>query len=337
MKKKSFRTRMPFDQGLSPTTEKSTWSIGNDPSIQSIINGDKNTNDLHGRGSWGDGEDHTPSYKEKGDDYRNDLKLLNVINELRNHPQKQDKWTIEDQNGNKKTFDSLEELQCFRRRMKLNYKNMSCKTAQSDVENIRNGINSTVLIKTTSIETKAIELGAGFHIGNGIYITCAHVIQRYDKNQRNSGGITNFRSVITLERDGQFGEGSLLASDLGLDIAIIKSNFYSEALPLDVRLPSIGEEVFAIGSPRGFENNVSSGIVSGINREIFNYPNPPKFIFTDANVLPGNSGGPLISYETNSVIGMLSLIVGAESLYGLNAALQIDFIRSFLEKNQIKT
>lgn len=89
-------------------------------------------------------------------------------------------------------------------------------------------------------------------------------------------------------------------------------------------------DVIAVGSPKGYENNVSESIVGGKDRIVFFFEGAPEYIFTDAQVLPGNSGGPLIELDTGTVINMMSLIIPAEGLYGLNAALPVERIRAML-------
>src|SRR5262249_56271148 len=68
----------------------------------------------------------------------------------------------------------------------------------------------------------------------------------------------------------------------------------------------VGEWVLAIGSPFGFENTVTAGIVSGTSRSLPEGTYVP-FIQTDAAVNPGNSGGPLFNMR-GEVIGRTSAI-----------------------------
>lgn len=80
------------------------------------------------------------------------------------------------------------------------------------------------------------------------------------------------------------------------DLALLKLNGYvTPALSMDgdVR-PAQGEPVFAMGSPLGLQDYVTSGIVTRVSK---------KSIVTDAQILPGNSGGPLVTPE-GQVIGV---------------------------------
>lgn len=337
--KTAYRTTTPFQGGLSPTTPKSTAVplFGNTPSLEDISNGVGNSNDIHGRGSWGTGEDVDHSYREEGNDYRVDLKIKEILNKLHSKQRgKKESWVFEGTDGKEEEFDSYSSLQRFLRENKLPFNRVRMKVAQKEkIDVIGRATNATVMIKSVAKNSNTMEIGSGFNIGNGLYITCAHVIKRYNKYSQSSGEIADNDAQILLSRDGKEDMGTLIASDLGLDLAVVRSGFESEILEFELVNPLSGTEVFSVGSPRGFENNISSGIVGSNNREIFDYEGAPKFTFTDANVLPGNSGGPLIQYSNGKTIGMMSLIVGAEGLYGLNAALPSSYIVRFLKDKML--
>jgi S1-C subfamily serine protease len=159
------------------------------------------------------------------------------------------------------------------------------------------------------------------------------VIKKYDKNAMPSP-YTKDTSVIHITQDNKTVEGTLVAADLVLDVAVIQaklpnSSFLglgsSEATP-------IGSGVVAIGSPKGFENNVSAGVLSGKHRRVFSHPNAPTYLFTDAQIMPGSSGGPLIEEATGKAIGIISLVLG-RGQFGLNAVLPIEYATNFLKGN----
>jgi serine protease Do len=84
-----------------------------------------------------------------------------------------------------------------------------------------------------------------------------------------------------------------------------------------------GDWVIAIGSPFGFENSVSAGVVSAKGRSLPGDGYVP-FIQTDAAVNPGNSGGPLFN-AAGEVVGINSQILSATGAYqGLSFAIPID-------------
>ena len=155
--------------------------------------------------------------------------------------------------------------------------------------------------------------GSGFIVSaDGIILTNAHVV---DKAQ-----------VVTVKlTDRREFRAKVLGVDKMTDVAVIKIE--AKDLPT-VRLgnPSqtkVGEPVLAIGSPFGFENTATSGIVSAKGRALPD-DNYVPFIQTDVAVNPGNSGGPLFN-EEGEVIGINSQIYTRSGGYqGLSFAIPID-------------
>ena len=166
--------------------------------------------------------------------------------------------------------------------------------------------NSVVQI-TDSSETDVFEsrLGSGFvYDDNGHIITNHHVV----------GGGGN-RLDVTFP-DGTVYRASLIGSDPSADIAVLYVEEVSKEklLPLSLADSSkvrVGERVAAIGNPFGLSGSLSTGIVSGVGRQIpaegeegFTIPD---VIQTDAPINPGNSGGPLLNMR-GEVIGINSAI-----------------------------
>ena len=103
-------------------------------------------------------------------------------------------------------------------------------------------------------------------------------------------------------------KAKVIGSDRRTDIALLKIE--AAGLPAvkfgDPNKLKVGEWVIAIGSPFGFENSVTAGIVSAKGRSL-PQENFVPFIQTDAAVNPGNSGGPLFNMR-GEVIGINSQI-----------------------------
>lgn len=79
------------------------------------------------------------------------------------------------------------------------------------------------------------------------------------------------------------------------DLALLQLEGYTTpSLRLRRQLPRQGDKVHAIGSPLGMRDSVTAGIVTRLSKDA---------VFTDAQILPGNSGGPLVN-ETGEVIGV---------------------------------
>jgi len=117
----------------------------------------------------------------------------------------------------------------------------------------------------------------------------------------------------------------VVGTDKRSDVALIKIN--AGGLPTvhfgDSSRLKPGQWVIAIGSPFGFENSVSAGVVSAKGRSLPGDGYVP-FIQTDAAVNPGNSGGPLFN-AAGEVVGINSQILSATGAYqGLSFAIPID-------------
>ena len=156
-------------------------------------------------------------------------------------------------------------------------------------------------------------LGSGFIISpDGLILTNAHVVD-------------NATEVTVKLTDRREFKAKVLGSDPQTDIAVIRID--AKDLPT-VRLGDpakvrVGEPVLAIGSPYGFENTVTAGIVSAKSRSLPDDTYVP-FIQTDVAVNPGNSGGPLFN-QRGEVIGINSQIYSQTGGYqGLSFAIPIN-------------
>jgi S1-C subfamily serine protease len=168
-------------------------------------------------------------------------------------------------------------------------------------------VESSVVQITDSSETDVFEsrLGSGFvYDDNGHIITNHHVV---------SGG--GNRLDVTFP-DGTVYRASLIGSDPSADIAVLYVEEVSKEklLPLSLADSSkvrVGERVAAIGNPFGLSGSLSTGIVSGVGRQIPAQEEEgftiPDIIQTDAPINPGNSGGPLLNMR-GEVIGINSAI-----------------------------
>ena len=91
----------------------------------------------------------------------------------------------------------------------------------------------------------------------------------------------------------------------------------------------VGQGVFAIGNPFGFDHTLTTGVISGLGREIKSAVTDRPIqgvIQTDAAINPGNSGGPLLD-SAGHLIGMNTAIVSASGSYaGLGFAVPVDTV-----------
>jgi serine protease Do len=156
-------------------------------------------------------------------------------------------------------------------------------------------------------------LGSGFIItGDGYILTNAHVVEAADE--------------ITVKfTDKREFKAKVIGADKRTDVALIKIE--GSSLPAvkfgDPAKLKVGEWVVAIGSPFGFENTVTAGIVSAKGRSL-PQENFVPFIQTDVAINPGNSGGPLFNMR-GEVIGINSQIYSRTGGFmGLSFAIPID-------------
>lgn len=156
-------------------------------------------------------------------------------------------------------------------------------------------------------------LGSGFIIGaDGYIMTNAHVVAAADE------------ITVTLNDKREF-KAKVIGSDKRTDVALIKieATGLSKVVLGDPNRLRVGDWVLAIGSPFGFDNSVTAGIVSAKGRSL-PQENYVPFIQTDVAINPGNSGGPL--YNLNGeVIGINSQIYSRTGGFmGLSFAIPID-------------
>jgi len=343
MKVLSYRTTMPFEDGLSPTTPKSVVPTNNVHTIQDVLDGKKYVLP-GGGGDWSSDreEDVSKSYREEGDDYKRLERDFDIVrNMLPVESIIQEKWKVKVPGGSR-VFPSFEMAQKYKEMLKdkgIQYAYLA-RVAQNNLNNltdktkiIAEALEKTFMVESIDMVEGVKENGAAFCVAPGYFVTCAHVIQKYNKQKvlemRNSPP----NVVVNLvQRENRF-RAKVVKIDYKLDIAIIKADVNIPSFIIDTSPIPIGEDIVSIGSPHGYENNVSTGTLGSVDRKIYFYKGAPRYMFVDLSILPGNSGGPVISQSTGAVIGMVTLIVSGKSGgYGLNAALEARYINSFCKK-----
>ena len=155
--------------------------------------------------------------------------------------------------------------------------------------------------------------GSGFIVSaDGIIMTNAHVVK-------------DAKEVTVKLTDRREFRAKVLGADAKTDIAVLKID--AKDLPTlslgNTKNLNVGEWVLAIGSPFGFENTVTAGVVSAKGRTLPDDSYVP-FIQTDVAINPGNSGGPLLNAR-GEVVGINSQIYSRSGGYqGVSFAIPID-------------
>ena len=156
-------------------------------------------------------------------------------------------------------------------------------------------------------------LGSGFIVkADGVVLTNAHVVADAD-------------DVVVKLADKREFKAKVIGIDKVSDVAVLK--IAARDLPAakigNSRASRVGDWVVAIGSPFGFENTVTAGIISAKSRTLPDEGYVP-FLQTDVAINPGNSGGPLFNLK-GEVIGINSQIYSHSGGYqGLSFAIPID-------------
>ncbi|MGW8123627.1 S1C family serine protease [Roseivirga echinicomitans] len=162
-----------------------------------------------------------------------------------------------------------------------------------------------IFLVYTSDETKSYQ-GSGFFISSdGIGISNYHVFE----------GTNEGAEIIKLSNGSELKIEQVLKKDKSNDFIIfkVKSSRSLNYLNVAKQLPKIGEEVFAIGNPKGLEHTLSTGIISG-------YRENKKYLQTTTEITNGSSGGPLMNMK-GEVIGITSAGMGEANL---NFAINIE-------------
>jgi S1-C subfamily serine protease len=158
---------------------------------------------------------------------------------------------------------------------------------------------------------------------SGLILTAHHVV-------------ANSATLTVVFADGTKVEGRVVGRQPARDLAIVAVASEKEltaAQLADTSTLAIGQPVVALGSPFGFQASVTSGIISGLNRQLkITNLTLTGLIQTDAAINPGNSGGPLID-SSNKVIGINTAIATATGgSNGVGFAVPVNDAKELQEK-----
>ncbi|MBG6217667.1 S1-C subfamily serine protease [Arthrobacter sp. CAN_A6] len=171
-------------------------------------------------------------------------------------------------------------------------------------------------------------LGSGvIYSEDGLILTNEHVVR----------GNTEVEVAFA---DGQRVSGTVEATDVVSDLALVRADRTGlPAAEFETDLPRTGETAIVIGSPLGFENTVTAGIISGLHREIPGSARTSQslvdLIQTDAPISPGNSGGAVVNGQ-GMIIGISEAYIppqaGAVALgFAIPAATAVEVTEQLLE------
>jgi serine protease Do len=167
-------------------------------------------------------------------------------------------------------------------------------------------------------------LGSGFILNeDGYLITNFHVIE----------GETQIGIEVYHQRNGQldrrtYKQVRIVAMNKFQDLALLKIDDkdapkFSRVSLGDSDQLSVGETVFAIGSPLGLERTVTEGIVSTMKRQF----QGELYLQTTAQINPGNSGGPLFNLR-GEVVGVTNMKIAFGE--GIGFAIPVEAVKFFV-------
>jgi S1-C subfamily serine protease len=183
---------------------------------------------------------------------------------------------------------------------------------------------TSITLQRDALSFRALEIPRGTGSGflwdeNGYVVTNFHVIQDAQGAE------------VTLA-DSSTWKAKLVGVEPDKDLAVLKIEAPKELLrPIIVGTSfglEVGQKVFAIGNPFGFDQTLTTGVISGLGREIESVTRRPiqGVIQTDAAINPGNSGGPLLD-SAGRLIGINTAIVSPSGAYaGIGFAVPVDVV-----------
>ena len=183
------------------------------------------------------------------------------------------------------------------------------------------------------------------------------VVYKVDDNKAyivtNAHVVSSDKKPIITTANGKKYDGKVLGTYHWSDIAVLSVPIEKDDKFKSIKFEDsdnliLGETAIVIGSPLGaeFQNSISTGVVSGLNRKVpvdFNgddeYDWEIKAIQTDAAVNPGNSGGPILDSQGN-LIGIVSLKIDMPNVEGMAFAIPsneaTDYINTLEKDGEIK-
>ncbi|RZC59161.1 hypothetical protein C5167_006464 [Papaver somniferum] len=163
-------------------------------------------------------------------------------------------------------------------------------------------------------------------------------VRLFQENTPSVVYITNLAVRVTLADQSTF-EAKVVGFDQDKDVAVLSVDAPKEKLrPIPVGVSAdllVGQKVFAIGNPFGLDHTLTTGVISGLRREISSAATGRPIqdvIQTDAAINPGNSGGPLLD-SSGSLIGINTAIYspsGASS--GVGFSIPVDTVGGIVDQ-----
>ena len=201
-------------------------------------------------------------------------------------------------------------------------------TEQATIKLFEEAAPSVVYITTTTVQQdywsrNVYEIPAGTGSGfiwddKGHIVTNFHVIQNA------------YKAKVTLSDQTTY-DAEIVGKEPIKDLAVLRIVPKGTLKPIPIGSShdlKVGQSVFAIGNPFGFDQTLTTGIISALGREIESVARVPirDVIQTDAAINPGNSGGPLLDIS-GRLIGVNTAIYSPSGAYaGIGFSIPVDAV-----------
>jgi len=204
--------------------------------------------------------------------------------------------------------------------------------AEGGVQAIAEAVGHQVVAITTIIESRNLfnMIYESEGLGSGII---------FDNNQQGIFVVTNQHVIdgareigVDLGQDKLY-PAQVVGADAQTDIAVIRIDAGEISQELSEKIKpavfgdsdqlQVGEIAIAIGNPLGYNNTVTVGVVSALDRDLMRSSNSTSLIQTDAAINPGNSGGALVNGR-GQVIGINTAKISDTSVEGIGFAIPIN-------------
>lgn len=163
------------------------------------------------------------------------------------------------------------------------------------------GFEAETVYESVFVIYSGNSLGSGFAVGKNCIVTNAHVIE-------------NERNITVITYGGTEFQATVLGINENEDIAvlIVEDADFPYLTVADISTAKTGDDIFAIGAPKGMAYTLTKGGISAKERMIGN----KSYIQIDAAINEGNSGGPLLN-DSGQVLGMNTLKMSDSEGIGL--------------------
>jgi S1-C subfamily serine protease len=200
---------------------------------------------------------------------------------------------------------------------------------RSNIELFQASSPSVVHVTNLAVRRNAYSMNV-FEIPQGtgsgfLWDTAGHVVTNYHVIKDSD------RAEVTLS-DGTRWKAEIVGKEPDKDLAVLRIQAPAaklRALAIGTsRDLQVGQKVFAIGNPFGLDQTLTTGVISGLDREIKSVSGRPiqGVVQTDAAINPGNSGGPLLD-SAGRLIGVNTAIYSPSGAYaGIGFAVPVDTI-----------